>query len=318
MNFKSYILKKFKDAKLNSGGTKCRIKCINKKCEDYWKNDKHSMAIIFKSEKFTCFRCGFSDRSYSNFVKYYEGVKLNLQNLDLSSKSLTDFKNIILKQLNIKPKIEKKIELPEGYEEAYKDKLAMNYLTKRKLDIETIKQYGIGYTNIGYYAYRVIFPSYENGKLIYFSARSIFPVEKKSLNADADKDNLLFGLDVYEKTEKDFIVIVEGAFDCVTVGDCAVALYGKHATVFQLNKLLSLNKNKYYVMLDGDARKQALELCEKLFSNGKEVYLVEMPEDNSDPNDMGREKCFERIKNNNIKITEQLIFEEKVKSLCKK
>ena len=42
---------------------------------------------------------------------------------------------------------------------------------------------------------------------------------------------------------------------------------------------------KIYIALDRDAQKQALDFCEKLMNEGKEVYLVDM--EDKDPSEMG-------------------------------
>ena len=61
----------------------------------------------------------------------------------------------------------------------------------------------------------------------------------------------------------------------------------------------SINKveksvNRVNIVLDNDARKEALELSEYLISEGIDVRMVDIPND-TDPNELGREKINELI-----------------------
>jgi hypothetical protein len=62
-----------------------------------------------------------------------------------------------------------------------------------------------------------------------------------------------------------------------------------------MKKLINSSVNKIYIALDKDAIKQALNFCEQLMNEGKEVYLVDLNE--KDPSDMGFEKFTNLIQN---------------------
>ena len=52
-----------------------------------------------------------------------------------------------------------------------------------------------------------------------------------------------------------------------------------------MKKIVTSQVNKIYIALDKDAIKQALQFCELLLAEGKEVYLVDMQD--KDPSEMG-------------------------------
>ncbi len=52
-----------------------------------------------------------------------------------------------------------------------------------------------------------------------------------------------------------------------------------------MKKIVMSSVEKIYIALDKDAQKQALDFCEKLMQEGKEVYLVDMQD--KDPSEMG-------------------------------
>jgi hypothetical protein len=60
-----------------------------------------------------------------------------------------------------------------------------------------------------------------------------------------------------------------------------------------MKKIVKSSVEKIYIALDRDAQKQALSFCEKLMSEGKEVYLVDMQD--KDPSEMGFENFTKLI-----------------------
>jgi hypothetical protein len=76
-----------------------------------------------------------------------------------------------------------------------------------------------------------------------------------------------------------------------------------------MKKLINSSVNKIYIALDKDAIKQALNFCEQLMNEGKEVYLVDLNE--KDPSDMGFEK-FTNLIQNTIPLTFSNLLEKKL------
>jgi hypothetical protein len=79
-----------------------------------------------------------------------------------------------------------------------------------------------------------------------------------------------------------------------------------------MKKLINSTVNKIYIALDKDAIKQALNFCESLINEGKEVYLVDL--NDKDPSDMGFEK-FTNLIQNTLPLTFSNLLEKKLQTL---
>ena len=70
-----------------------------------------------------------------------------------------------------------------------------------------------------------------------------------------------------------------------------------------MKKIINSTVQKIYIALDKDAMKQALNFCENLMNEGKEVYLVDL--DDKDPSETGFSN-FTKL----ISQTQPLSFED--------
>jgi hypothetical protein len=311
MKFKDYVYKKFKkeDIKLSGNTETLRITCINKKCEDRTKGTKHKLNIDLKTGVFHCFRCGIAGAGLRKFIEIIEGKTHAPITVEQFDRDLSDFRKKIAAALEIKaPKI-RKLDYPESYVSAFESIYAMNYIRRRKIPDEVTRKFKLGWCISGKYAFRVMFPSFDkHGNLIYYGGRAILGTNTKMLNIEIDKEDLLYGSEFLD-SKKDFVVVTEGPFSCITVNENAVALYSKHIAPKQMIKLRNLPVKKYYIMLDGDARAEAIKLAENLLKFDKKVFLVNM--EKKDPNDLGHAECWKKIENAD-EITEKYILLEKI------
>jgi hypothetical protein len=76
-----------------------------------------------------------------------------------------------------------------------------------------------------------------------------------------------------------------------------------------MKKIINSSVEKIYIALDKDAIKQALNFCESLINEGKEVYLVDLKD--KDPSDMGFEK-FTNLIQNTLPLTFSNLLEKKL------
>jgi hypothetical protein len=158
------------------------------------------------------------------------------------------------------------------------------YLKKRNITKNDIIKYNIGYCEEGEYAGRIVIPSYdENSQLNYFTARAfkdgVWPNYK---NPSTSRDVVPFeNLINWELP----IILCEGPFDAIAIKRNVIPLLGKNIQASLMKKLVLSKVNKIYIALDQDAIKQALDFCEILLNQGKEVYLVELQ--GKDPSEMG-------------------------------
>jgi hypothetical protein len=76
-----------------------------------------------------------------------------------------------------------------------------------------------------------------------------------------------------------------------------------------MKKIINSSVEKIYIALDKDAIKQALQFCESLMNEGKEVYLVDINE--KDPSEIGFKK-FTNLIQNTLPLTFSNLLEKKL------
>ena len=141
---------------------------------------------------------------------------------------------------------------------------AQRYLEKRGFQYPGVaKDFKFGVCNSGEMIGRLILPVFEQGRLVYYTGRTLLGHEKKYLNPDKEtapkgKAEFLFNLD--KAVLFNTAVIVEGILDGIRVGENVVGLLGNNISDIQLEKLLLAGFEKVLVCLDSDARAFAIEL----------------------------------------------------------
>ena len=98
-------------------------------------------------------------------------------------------------------------------------------------------------------------------------------------------------------------------FDALAVKRNAIPLLGKHIQKELMKKIVTSEVQKIYIALDKDAQKDALDFCEQLKNEGKEVYLVDLQE--KDPSEMGFENVTKLI-HNTFPLSEYELMERKL------
>jgi hypothetical protein len=78
-----------------------------------------------------------------------------------------------------------------------------------------------------------------------------------------------------------------------------IPLLGKNIQSNLMKKIVMSSVEKIYIALDRDAQKQALDFCEKLMNEGKEVYLSRY--EDKDPSEMGF-ASFTNLNSRNIPL----------------
>jgi transcription elongation factor Elf1 len=203
------------------------------------------------------------------------------------------------------------VELPKEFkvfDDSIISRHALNYITKRNITQRDITKYGIGFCEYGPYSKMIIIPSYnDTGKLNYFTARSF---EKdpyvKYRNPEASRDIIPFEMFINWDLP---IILCEGPFDAIAIKRNAIPLFGKNIQPELMKKLVTSKVQKIYIALDNDAIKKALEFCETLMNEGKEVYLVEL--DGKDPSELGFEHFTELIQKT-TPLTNYKLMEKKL------
>ena len=188
-------------------------------------------------------------------------------------------------------KVEEKLKLPKEFQpltNIQKSNIigrhALAYIKSRGITEEDILKYGIGYCETGRYANMVIIPSFDaKGNINYFTGRS-FEKEPsvKYRNPTVSRDIIPFELFINWDLP---LILCEGPFDAIAIKRNVIPLLGKNIQSNLMKKIVMSSVEKIYIALDRDAQKQALNFCEQLMKEGKEVYLVDMKD--KDPSEMG-------------------------------
>ena len=156
---------------------------------------------------------------------------------------------------------------------------AIEYLKKRNINEDKIKEYNIGYSYSGEYKGRVIVPSIdENGDINYYLGRSYDKYSKlKYKNPEVSKMDIIFNEGKINWDSN--IYIVEGVFDHIPIPN-SIPMLGKVMNDLLFKRLVEEAECKVIIVLDNDAEKDAIKLYRKLNStklNGR-VRIVYMPE----------------------------------------
>lgn len=186
----------------------------------------------------------------------------------------------------IEPKQKKRVSLPRDYVPVIPGTQAHKYLLERGIFDDAINFYRIGfgtkdlmglepeerskYAGSG----RIIFPDFDDaGDCVYWVARTYKGHKIKYKNpAGSDSRDKIYNLSKALRYQT--CVIAEGVISAIACGHNGVATYGKNVTAQQVDILVSAAFQHYFVAHDGDARREALDLSEKLFRKGCSVSMV--------------------------------------------
>ena len=243
-------------------------------------------------QSYQCWVCGFKGKKLTTLFKKIGADSDKVNELRLLVKSASKETKITVET--------KKAILPDEFislinpPASITSKHALHYLKNRNITREDIIKYNIGYCEFGRYANMIIIPSYNSeGNLNYFTARNFDKnASVKYRNPDVTRD--IIGLELFINWNTP-ITLCEGMFDAIAIKRNVIPLLGKTLQPSLMKKLINSSVNKIYIALDKDAIKQALNFCEQLMNEGKEVYLVDLNE--KDPSDMGFEKFTNLIQN---------------------
>ncbi len=259
------------------------------------RNKKFAVNIV--KNKWHCWVCGAKGNHLIGLLKKLDVSPQQIKEL---RKLLSDEDVTIYKETN-QETVE--LHLPHEFkplwkpENTYEYIHAINYLKKRGITGYDIIRYRMGYCETGNYSGRIIVPSYEDvGKLNYFIARSYHDGGMKYKNPPVSKNIIVFDDQINWNQP---IILCEGIFDAIAIRRNAIPMLGKFIPKKLETKLLEKQVKQVYILLDDDAKSEALILEQKLKSHGIQVSQVSV--NGGDAADLGFEKTWEFI--NNSKAT---------------
>jgi DNA primase len=248
-----------------------------KKCGHH----KKKLSINLTEDVWHCWVCDYKGRDISRLIKRY-GTPQDYQNW-IGARIVTvpnDEQVLELFSTNSSASpAETKLVLPEEFislvgNSSKESKKPLEYLQSRGVDQGTILKWKIGYCHTGFYAGRIIVPSFDDvGAVNYFIARSYVGSWRKYEAPNTTKD-IIFN-DLYVDWTKT-IILTEGVFDAMRV-DNSIPILGTtlNEKSFLFQKIVKTGA-KVIVALDRAAHRNAHKIATKLLSYGLEVKVAQI------------------------------------------
>lgn len=245
---------------------------------------KGNLEINYNKNVFKCWSCYETNNMHGSVLKLVKkyGTAKNLKDYILFKPDTDYYKE---KEHN-----EIIVTLPNGYKKLsectkkdFKSDIALEYLHKRGITNDIIKEFNIGYTINKPYYNRIIIPSYDSeNKLNYFIARWFDSKynKLKYINPEAEKQEIIFN---ENKINWDAtIYLVEGVFDSIVVPN-SIPLLGKFMTPKLLDLLNEKANSFVVVLLDDDATPDAIRLYKQLnYDNLRDKIKICIPPEGYD------------------------------------
>lgn len=179
--------------------------------------------------------------------------------------------------------ISKEYQLPEDFrllemrDNSRLAAVARKYLWKRGFSPKVSQKYNLGIADsVGF---RLIIPI-ERG---YWQGRALVKyVTPKYLNPKEPAKDILFNVKALHLYEE--VVVCEGFFSAIAIGDNAIALIGKEPTDEKLERILKSTAKRFIIALEAGAFSSMQKLADALDHAGKEVILWKYEGDNDPAN----------------------------------
>lgn len=218
---------------------------------------------------------------------------------EINDKNIIDYSNI----LENKKYIKNNIELPENfikltYEDDSISPIIKRYLNSRCVPNGKIYVYRIGYSDLD-----VVFPYYENNRVVYWQKRSITN-KQFTFPPDSNKTQYIYGYDYIDPKKP--VIVTESIFNSLMF-DNAVAIGGSEISSFQRDKLRKLKIKKIIMALDNDeAGKAGISKAYDCLHQYFDLYYSLPPTFDEDWNDItkkfDKEYTFKCLKKNISKL----------------
>lgn len=247
-------------------------------CCDFCDDDKFHGYISTSKEVFHCFRCHASQapgkRGYSAFfflrkvhrLSYTEALEIlrskdEVTNLLASTKrdKLSDVVERLSEATEEFVEEEKdKIEFPESYlmspdHKSTINKKAWKYIKKRlgKKTSHWVRELEFRYCTRGPYSGRILLPVYDEfHRLIYFQGRAFMPETLIPPYLNPPLERPLFSPTGFLG---ELVILVEGYFDALAIGNGGVAVFGSNLTDKQFKTIIELAPSRLIMCFDDDA-----------------------------------------------------------------
>ena len=251
-------------------------------CDDTY---NHLGLHITGARKPTCWKCGsHSLYDYINAVTGENPKEILQRYLDIHAIDLVQFEP---------EKQYATVCIPPGSKNFRN--VHRKYLSDRGFDPDwLIHKYDLTVTSpMDEYPYRIIFPIKYRKKTVSYQGRSFTGAIPKYLTCKPENE-VMFHKDIFfniDNAKNDSVIITEGVFDAVRLGDNAIASFGTSITPSQLNLIKSRYK-RVFMLYDGEdeAQKKAKKACLTLSAFGIEVENIKLHD--GDPGELSEDDAL--------------------------
>lgn len=259
----------------------------------FCKHRKKKLEINVRTQKWNCWICnsrGLSIRSLFYKLKVKEHYFNELYKIV--------GKNWIKKEID--QNYTKNLSLPEEFIPLWKFQNsfaygnAMSYLYDRKITMDDIIRYNIGYCETGKYVGRIIIPSFDkNGDIDFFAARTYNSGEFYKYMLSPWSKNII-GFELFINWN-DPITVTEGPMDGITIKNNVIPLFGTTLSNKLKEKIILSGICRVNVVLDSDESgiNGALKIYEFLQGFDIDVHLILL--NKKDASDTGFEEITKII-----------------------
>lgn len=232
-----------------------------------------------------CFRCDYSTNWFGLVRDITGGSHVDVLGALYVPPDVSDFQNVRDRFVRSEGDISKDIgvDLPEDFQTLCGNSTgplvvrARMYAQSRGFGKKYWRKYNLGVAKSQ--GWRIIVPVEGD----YWQARALFKwMVPKYTNPKAESRHYLFNPGALRYNE---VVVCEGAFSAMAVGDNATALLRKSATSQQIRRFLDSDVDTFIIALEPEAFPSMQSLADKLKSRGRTVLIWKYEE--GDPADSG-------------------------------
>jgi|WetSurSiteA1Bulk_404760.scaffolds.fasta_scaffold21336_2 hypothetical protein len=246
---------------------------------------KHHLGINLYKPMVHCFRCEYG-ADWMRLVMDITGLPYAQALGELYVKPhMTEWAARMrdLQQIAITPA--DRVEMPAGFMllnrkvRSMAMQKAIAYMEKRGFSIKLCRRYGLGVAES--IPLRIIIPVEDD----YWQGRRYASwLTPKYLNPKSKSRSFLFNSQALQNYNE--IVICEGAFSAMAVGDNAIALISKSPTPERVDRIVACSADRFIIALEPEGGYETMmPLADKLHRNGKEVIIWKYAiGDPADPN----------------------------------
>lgn len=280
----------FRDIQVSRDGNDAAVPCPNCKTQD-----KKKLSVNIDTWKYHCWVCGIKGNNLRSVFKQY-----------YSPEVLAAFRAQFGGNDDDALEVEKPVEvvtLPSGIcpvplvktSRDPNQRACYTYLTKRGITERDMWYWKMCTSKEGRFDRRVIIPSFDStGDLNYYVSRSIDDdTRPRYVNSKANKTEIIFNDLMVDWTQP--VVLVEGVFDAVRVGQNAIPILGSYlpqsAALF--SKIVA-HELQVTLALDPDAIDKSHKIAQDFFSFGIDVRQADIS-GYKDIGEMPREVARQRI-----------------------